>query len=216
MEMNAKFKFNKDDLILFCWTSICREDRFISDRGWETTGNVLTQNVYPKEFNEKWVDPLHYYFRDCAMISSVKLILESIGCKYHFFSINKLEEDEIYTNRYTSKSNKIIEYYGDTMKMHSLSMMDYMNQNSRRIAPRVFYGKDKTIYSEQHPTPKEHYSYLKEFILSKFEIDLHPNTLKFVNLWIKEIDLSNKPIDMLGLNWDPYKKNCELFDVIKQ
>jgi hypothetical protein len=215
MEMNAKFHFNKDDLIIFCWTSICREDRYISDKGWETTGNVLTQNVYPKEFNEKWVDPVHYYFRDCAMISSVKMILDSIGCNYHFFSMNKLEEDENEANKLTHHTNKIIEYYGDNMKMHSMSMMDYMKLNSERVGPSVYYGENKQIYVEGHPTPKEHFSYLNEFILSKYNIGLHPKTIDFVNEWIEKIDLSGNPIDMLGLNWDPYKKNLGLVEVIK-
>jgi hypothetical protein len=215
MEMNAKFKFNKDDLIIFCWTSICREDRYISGRGWETTGNVLTQNVYPKEFNEKWVDPIHYYFRDCAMISAVKTILESIGCKYHFFSMNKLEEDENDANKITEQTNKIIEYYGDDMKMHSISVMDFMKRDLKRIGPEVYYGENKQIFNEQHPTPKEHFSYLTEFILPKFNIDLHPNTIEFINEWIEKIDLSHEPIDMLSLGWDPYQRNVGLIGVIK-
>jgi hypothetical protein len=216
MEMNAKFNFNKDDLILFCWTSICREDRFITDKGWQTTGNVLTQNSFPKEFNEKWVDPVHYYFRDCSIISAVKIILESIGCNYHFFSMIKLEEDENEFNKITHYTNKIIDYYGGSMTMNSVPFMDYIRQNPNRITPKVYYGKDKTIYPEQHPTPKEHYSYLKEFILPKYNIDLHPKTIEFVNEWITKIDLSNEPIDMLSLNWDPYAKNRELFEVIKR
>lgn len=215
MEMNAKFNFNKDDLIIFCWTSICREDRYISDKGWVTTGNVLTQNMYPKEFNEKWVDPIHYYFRDCAMISAVKTILESIGCKYHFFSMNKLEEDENDTNKITEQTNKIIEFYGDDMKMHSISMMDYIKLNPNRVGPEVYYGENKQIFKEEHPTPKEHFSYLNEFILTKFNIDLHPKTIEFVDEWIKKIDLSDEPIDMLSLDWDPYKRNMNLMRVIK-
>jgi hypothetical protein len=214
MEMNAKFKFNKDDLIIFCWTSICREDRYISGRGWETTGNVLTQNVYPKEFNEKWVDPIHYYYRDCAMISAVKTILESIGCNYHFFSMNKLEEDENDANKITDYTNKIIEYYGDDMTMHSIPVMDFMKRNSNRIGPEVYYGENKQIFNEQHPTPKEHFLYLNEFILPKFNIDLHPKTIEFVREWIEKIDMSDKPIDMLSLGWDPYQRNVDLIGVI--
>lgn len=215
MEMNAKFKFNKDDLIIFCWTSICREDRYISGRGWETTGNVLTQNVYPKEFNEKWVDPNHYYYRDCAMISAVKTILESIGCNYHFFSMNKLEEDENDANKITDYTNKIIEYYGDDMKMHSIPVMDFMKRNSNRIGPEIYYGENKQIFNEQHPTPKEHFLYLNEFILPKFNIDLHPNTIEFVREWIEKIDMSDEPINMLSLGWDPYQRNVGLMGVIK-
>lgn len=215
MEMNAKFHFNKDDLIIFCWTSICREDRYISERGWETTGNVLTQNVYPKEFNEKWVDPIHYYFRDCAMISAVKIILESIGCNYHFFSMNRLEEDENEANKVTHHTNRIMDYYADDLKMHSIPVMDFMKRNVDRKGPKVFYGQDKQIYEEQHPTPKEHLSYLNEFILTKFNIELHPKTIEFVDYWMEKIDFAGKPIDILGLKWDPYQKNLKLFDVVK-
>jgi cytochrome oxidase Cu insertion factor (SCO1/SenC/PrrC family) len=57
---------------------------------------------------------------------------------------------------------------------------------------------------------------LNEFILPKFNIDLCPKTMEFVNNWIKKVDLSDKPIDMLDLGWDPYRKNLELFEVIKR
>jgi hypothetical protein len=57
---------------------------------------------------------------------------------------------------------------------------------------------------------------LNEFILPKFNIDLHPKTIEFVDKWIKKVDLSDKPIDMLDLGWDPYRKNLELFEVIKR
>ena len=57
---------------------------------------------------------------------------------------------------------------------------------------------------------------MKEFILPKYNIDLHPKTIEFVDEWIKKIDLSNEPIDMFDLNWDPYAKNRELFEVIKR
>jgi hypothetical protein len=33
---------------------------------------------------------------------------------------------------------------------------------------------------------------------------------------VEKIDLSNEPIDMFDLNWDPYAKNRELFEVIKR
>jgi hypothetical protein len=130
--------------------------------------------------------------------------------------MNRLDEDENDANKITNHTNKIIEYYGDNMKMHSMPVMDSMKRNPKRIGVDVFYGEDKTIYNEQHPTPKEHFLYLNEFILPKFNIDLCPKTMEFVNNWIKKVDLSDKPIDMLDLGWDPYRKNLELFEVIKR
>jgi hypothetical protein len=129
--------------------------------------------------------------------------------------MNKLEEDEHEANKLTHHTNKIIEYYGENMKMHSIPMMDYMKLNSERVGPSVYYGKNKQIYVEEHPTPKEHFSYLNDYILPKYNIVLHPKTIDFANEWIEKIDLSDEPIDMLGLNWDPYQKNLDLVDVIK-
>ena len=114
-----------------------------------------------------------------------------------------------------NKQIKIIEFYGDDMKMHSISMMDYIKLNPNRVGPEVYYGENKQIFKEEHPTPKEHFSYLNEFILTKFNIDLHPKTIEFVDEWIKKIDLSDEPIDMLSLDWDPYKRNMNLMRVIK-
>jgi hypothetical protein len=101
------------------------------------------------------------------------------------------------------------------MKMHSMPMMDYMKLNLERVGPSVYYGENKQIYVEDHPTPKEHFSYLNDFILPKYNITLHPKTIDFANEWIDKIDLSDEPIDMLALNWDPYQKNLDLVDVIK-
>jgi hypothetical protein len=79
----------------------------------------------------------------------------------------------------------------------------------------VFYGENKQTFNEQHPTPKEHFLYLTEFILPKFNIDLHPKTIEFINEWIEKVDLSDEPIDMLSLGWDPYQRNMDLMGVIK-
>jgi hypothetical protein len=101
------------------------------------------------------------------------------------------------------------------MKMHSMPVMDFMKRDLKRIGPEVYYGENKQIFKEGHPTPKEHFSYLTEFILPKFNIDLHPKTIEFINEWTEKIDLSNEPIDMLSLGWDPYQRNVDLIGVIK-
>jgi hypothetical protein len=57
---------------------------------------------------------------------------------------------------------------------------------------------------------------LKKFILPKYNIELHPKTIDFVNEWIEKIDLNDKPIDMQNLDWDPYQMNVDLLKVIKR
>ena len=44
-QANAVHKFAPDDLIMVCWTNVCREDKWHNGQ-WATPGNIYTQNIY--------------------------------------------------------------------------------------------------------------------------------------------------------------------------
>lgn len=91
IECIARNQITNDDTIIVMWTSIGREDRWVSTRGWVTPGSIYNQIEYDAKFVSKWADPAGYLIRDLAFVSAARKILEAIGCKWEFLSIVPLE-----------------------------------------------------------------------------------------------------------------------------
>ena len=49
----------------------------------------------------------------------------------------------------------------------------------------------------------------------EFEYHVILDQPNYKDEWTEKIDLSNEPIDMLSLGWDPYQRNVDLIGVIK-
>jgi hypothetical protein len=85
VECHKRNSISKDDTVMIMWTNIGREDRYVNGE-WLTPGSIYNQTLYDKEFVQNYADHTGYLIRDMAHLTAAKLILESIGCKYHFFS----------------------------------------------------------------------------------------------------------------------------------
>jgi len=99
MECITRNKITKDDTIIIMWSTIVREDRYLKNH-WVTPGCIYTQNVYSKDFVDKFADPIGYFIRDCANISAANCILKSIGCNYHFLSMTPIDTVNDYNENY--------------------------------------------------------------------------------------------------------------------
>jgi len=84
-----------EDTVVIMWTSILRYDLFIHDPAgsgkWKSQGNILNGD-YNQECIDKFFDPVGFYKRDVSLIHGIKLILDSIGCKYEFLSAMPLQD----------------------------------------------------------------------------------------------------------------------------
>ena len=94
IECIKRNNISSKDTIVIMWTSVTREDRWISSRRWVTPGNIYNQNEYDKNFVKNWADPAGYLIRDLALISAAKTLLENIGCTWYFLSRGPIEEYE--------------------------------------------------------------------------------------------------------------------------
>jgi hypothetical protein len=87
MECNKRNQLTKDDTVIIMWSSIDREDRWING-DWQLQGGVFNgHEPYTGDYAEKFADPTGFLIRDLAIISAVKYILESIGCRWYFLSM---------------------------------------------------------------------------------------------------------------------------------
>jgi hypothetical protein len=149
MEADQRHKFGTDDTVVVCWTSIEREDRYVSGR-WHTPGNVhFAKTVYHPDYLRSHVDERGFLIRDLAYIKAVKTLLENrLGINWKFLSMVELmsrpgPDDEVML-------------YRDVTRLYS-DVLD-------AIAP----GYDQTVFlnnwpkpgEDPHPSPSEHLAYL--------------------------------------------------------
>ena len=98
IEANARYNFNKDDLVIVFWSTKEREDRY-SDGKWIHA----TSNEIEEHYGKEWV--MNYFFdlrsqllRDVSYMSAVQTILKSKECDwanlfwYDFFNGNSKEK----------------------------------------------------------------------------------------------------------------------------
>ena len=71
------------------WSSPAREDRFLHGQ-WKTTGNIYAGN-YPRTYIDDFADPTGYFLTSCYLVDSVRQLLETIKCQWHFFSMIQLD-----------------------------------------------------------------------------------------------------------------------------
>jgi hypothetical protein len=81
VEANIKFKFCETDLVVVMWTTTARETHYVRGR-WYNPGNIFSQDVYSKEFVEKFADPNGYLIRDLATIELATAYANNLPCTY--------------------------------------------------------------------------------------------------------------------------------------
>lgn len=222
IECHKRNQINKDDTVIIMWTSVDREDRW-KDGGWQTHGTVYSgYPPYDGDYVEKFTDPFGFVIRDLAVVSSVKHILETIGCRWHFLSMVPLVDDEqelkdLYKDELELIKPSIYEtvFNYDWSSRPGYRDLEYYKNSYKNIAgkdwPSVekfmsldFSDVDETIIKEikqnfnldrtdEHPIPAEHLEYL-DLILP--EITISDQTRQ----WTLE---QNKRV----LDLDPYYAN---------
>lgn len=79
-EINQKYNFNKDDLVIILWSTFTREDKYINDE-WLTYGNIYNNPLYDDRYIEKYVDEKGFIYRDLALMELVDGYLKN-QCDY--------------------------------------------------------------------------------------------------------------------------------------
>lgn len=133
IECHIKNKITKHDTVGIMWTNVAREDRYINGK-WQAVGNLFnpTQNFYDHNFIKNYVDLRGCYLRDLSAIQSVKMILDSVGCKYFFLSMIPIGkyDDVVKNNQYSSQSiDDLLYAYRDTLQSIKLSVFETIFNN---------------------------------------------------------------------------------------
>lgn len=211
------YKFNENDLVIISWTNVSREDRWVNGQ-WITPGNIFTQGEYDEKFVKKWADPLGYLFRDLATIKYVDSLLKTTGCQYHFISmcdiaahINQNELLDTYDSKFINQYNQLCELYKPYLEKIEKSFFTGLWKNNmyqyKLLPDKEVFGP---YFSDGHPTPSEHFEYLK----LTFDHVFKQETVEAVNVsnenlvnFIKDIsDQKKKQFSLWHLPWEELHK----------
>lgn len=160
---NQKFRFNENDLVLVMWSTHCREDRYI-DKGWQTPGNIFTQEYYPVEFVKKYGCVKGWLVRDLALMTMIKNTLTHSPC--HSVMLKSVEPD--YDRTWfmgNSDLDEVIELYRDVIYDMPSCLHDSMRVDSGQgwINGAHYHwpklDKNKK-FSDYHPNPVMYMKYL--------------------------------------------------------
>jgi len=162
------YNFNFDDLVIVCWTSITREDRWITNK-WDCPGNIYSPNTtYDKIIVKKIADNIHFLMRDLSNIKLVDSLLKH-KTQYHFLSIKNLCDSKLHVD--VNSFNKLKKNYQSIIDKIYPSYYEVLWENDLRIKNI----NDKQIihknYKEGHPLPLEHLYYLHNIFDYNFSND---------------------------------------------
>jgi hypothetical protein len=189
IQANARYKINKDDLVIIMWTNCAREDRYV-DSGWLCSGNIYSQQTYDQDFVKKFSCERGYLIRDLASINATDIILSSIGCDYDFLSMVPVDQINQYNNRYNKDNvSDVISLYKSSIDKIKPSVYESVYKNNWNNGDRIFvrYSKEMHPMIDFHPSPRMHLKYLK-FVYPEinFKVEVErfaeEETVKLINM----------------------------------
>lgn len=148
--LNSTGRIQSNDLVMICWTSVCREDRWW--RGaWHSGGNIWSNSHYDDHFVRHYADPQHYIMRDEVLIGCTNLALDSV-CDHTQFSMAPMTLENQYLDRHIP--------YGFPARSDQLFPSIHSN-----FYDVLWGGKIPTDRSDAHPTTEEHREFLNRVFL---------------------------------------------------
>jgi len=225
-QADAKYKFTSDDLIIVCWSNVCREDRWIVGE-WLLPGNIFTQHEYDSKWIDKFVDPLGYLIRDLSTISLVNNLLKSKNCQYHFlsmidifYSANQRNEKESSFNSFnrvepnTSETidviHELLTYYQADIKKINKSFFEILWDNNIQQKLNFELERFNGSFQDGHPLPKESLKYLstifsehkfREETVNRIE-EIDSKIFQTIYQYVNGTVLKHKPLPVWGFRKD--------------
>jgi len=195
------YNFTKDDLILVCWSTYAREDRW-TEQGWVGHGNVHTDDLYPKEFVMKYCSDEHFMLRDMSLMQLVDGYL-SRKTNHHMFSIDRLIPYglENFLEKQQSVFKNIQPSFADILYGGDLS-----NANT---------PQDLDLISSQidnHPTLLQHLQYLDKVFAGSISNDTRDHVVNIYDKWKEWILAGNKEDNEENIPTEFYVKQSEPLD----
>lgn len=167
MQVDRLVDLNPDDLVMVCWTSVNREDRFVKRR-WLSAGNIYSQNTYPPWFVESYyADPEDALLHDFAYIRAARIMLQHRNVAFHQMQMSDMVETlDDWSSINIDRRNDLNELINGELSHIKPSFFKTLWDNDISKRNRV----------DMHPSPMEHLEYLRRV----FEHDWKPSTVRKV------------------------------------
>lgn len=162
-EVNKRFKFTENDLVVIMWSSFAREDRYFNGN-WRGGGNIFSQNIYPKFWVKEFADPDGYIIRDYSLIELTKGYLDNLSCTTLMLSSVTTGDPEKNPNSVPASEKLAQTYnilYKSTVENIPTPLMDWVYMSVPESFVGHTYMQQGKIVQDKHVSPKYHYEYLK-------------------------------------------------------
>jgi len=177
VETSQRFNWDDEDLILVMWSSITREDRYVTE--WLLPGNIYSQDLYDEQFMDMFVSEKGYLIRDLATIKLTESFLSNF--KHKMFQMAPFEcEDK-------DHNDEVYEIYD---KPNYPCLLDCVGGEW----PHIKCTFDDSYDSDRHPDPNMHFEFLEYAGMQPTD-----NMKKFANKWQDKVDISCTHDQV---NWD--------------
>lgn len=162
MQADNYYNFDSDDLVMVCWTNVCRFD-VLKNKKWTCPGNIFSQDKYPKAVVEMIGDPEGLLLRDLSTIKLVNEFLLSKKVQYHFLSMLDIARfmNQWSADEHTSETS-MLETFKPTMNTIKKSFYEVLWDNN--LHTNKIGLEKKTLhsdFSDGHPFPNESLTYLE-------------------------------------------------------
>lgn len=155
-EASVKFNFCETDLIVVMWTTFCREDRYLNN-GWQSPGNIFTQQYYSDDFVKKYADPKGYLIRDLSLITMATGYLTSLPCD----TITLASVPYNYQNEDDSTVIPILEAYKNTIDQTPPCLFE-LEMNREWTNGHIYEDPNHGLFKDYHPDPMRYRNYLEK------------------------------------------------------
>lgn len=180
---NEKYKFNKDDLVMVCWSSAFRNDWFTLN-GWVTEGNAFFPGDYGSKLDTALWDLNHYTIRDASVITGASKFLETLDSQTHQFAIINNFSNGDQEHGYIEQEildhpecKPYVEYLKTQIKPSYWEMGYDLEYNN------VILNDIPLSHRDDHPLPNTTLAYLTKTFDHKFSQD----TIDKVNIHNNEV-----------------------------
>jgi len=181
IKADAQYQFTDKDLIMVCWSSWNREDRFLSHPdvvhsvpGWTNQGNVLVGEQYDENFLDRYWSLENDIINNISSILAVRKLFH-LDWEMHIAPIE-------HADRLTQCSPQTLKMLLDWQDQHTywaVKSKEEWPRNSLEYKLRRFDG---------HPPPTEHFQKAQHIVRSLSGTELHTDCeqlLKNINLsWL--------------------------------
>lgn len=180
------YNFTDDDLVMVCWSSVSREDRYLAGRGFVSPGNLFSQKEYDMYFLQKYVTYENCILRDYNLIALTDKYLKN-KTQYHMFSMIDLSNTYDEFGKQSFSKNNLHEIYSPVLSLLSTDFYTVLWNNS--IIKKMTIDRENIHphYCEIHPTIVEHYKYLTETFDYSFSKDTQSIVKNTYEDWKQEI-----------------------------